>query len=432
MADKPSQRLDSWKEIAAYLGRDIRTVARWENERGLPVHRVPGGQRHAVFAYTAEIDRWLTTGPGALADGGVPQSVGRGAWMWISAAIIVAALALAVLGFLSVSKKGARLADVVIRGDEMRVLDDTGAVRWTHRFPWPVVELKPEVMARRKHIVDLDGDGEKEVLVVVGAAERSPAQREPEELLCFSASGKLRWSFQFGETLKFGAGEYGPPWVLGDMEMYDVGGEKRIAYAVIHNAWWPSVLLVLDGRGKILSRYVSAGHIYRLNKVMTPSGLVLLAGGVSNPNDGGMLAVLDAQNLSGSSPEKPGSAYECKGCPEGRPLRYFVFPRAELNRVTGAPYNVVNEISVYPDRIEARSRESEWYGPAAIYDFSRDFELKRATFEDMYWDLHRSLELEGKIKHSREQCPERDGPPAIRVWTPEAGWREMRPAGKRP
>jgi Tol biopolymer transport system component len=53
------ERLDSWKEIADYLKRDVRTVIRWGKERGLPVHRVPGGKRQAVFAYTGEIDAWL-------------------------------------------------------------------------------------------------------------------------------------------------------------------------------------------------------------------------------------------------------------------------------------------------------------------------------------------------------------------------------------
>ncbi|HJX84695.1 MAG TPA: hypothetical protein VJ723_10160, partial [Candidatus Angelobacter sp.] len=53
-------RLDSWKDIATYLDRDIRTAMRWE-KNGLPVHRVPGGQRQAVFAYTDEIDSWLVS-----------------------------------------------------------------------------------------------------------------------------------------------------------------------------------------------------------------------------------------------------------------------------------------------------------------------------------------------------------------------------------
>jgi TolB-like protein/Tfp pilus assembly protein PilF len=55
----PGKRLDSWKEIAAFLGRADRTVKRWETDRRLPVHRVPGGGRSAVFAYSNELADWL-------------------------------------------------------------------------------------------------------------------------------------------------------------------------------------------------------------------------------------------------------------------------------------------------------------------------------------------------------------------------------------
>jgi TolB-like protein/Tfp pilus assembly protein PilF len=53
------RRLDSWKEIAAFFGRAERTVKRWESERGLPVHRVPGSGRGSVFAYSEELAEWL-------------------------------------------------------------------------------------------------------------------------------------------------------------------------------------------------------------------------------------------------------------------------------------------------------------------------------------------------------------------------------------
>jgi tetratricopeptide (TPR) repeat protein len=61
------QRLDSWKEIGAYFGRDERTVKRWERERGLPVHRVPGSGRGRVYAYPAELAEWLQGAGEALA-----------------------------------------------------------------------------------------------------------------------------------------------------------------------------------------------------------------------------------------------------------------------------------------------------------------------------------------------------------------------------
>ena len=63
----PGRRLDSWKEIAAFFGRAERTVKRWETDRGLPVHRVPGSGRSSVFAYSNELAKWLE-GPGQEID----------------------------------------------------------------------------------------------------------------------------------------------------------------------------------------------------------------------------------------------------------------------------------------------------------------------------------------------------------------------------
>jgi hypothetical protein len=51
-------RLDSWKEIGAYLRRDVTTVRRWEKREGLPVHRHLHDRRDSVYAYRSEIDEW--------------------------------------------------------------------------------------------------------------------------------------------------------------------------------------------------------------------------------------------------------------------------------------------------------------------------------------------------------------------------------------
>jgi tetratricopeptide (TPR) repeat protein len=58
----PNRRLDSWKEIASYFGRDERTVKRWEKGRGLPVHRLPGA-RGGVYAFSDELDLWMNNHP---------------------------------------------------------------------------------------------------------------------------------------------------------------------------------------------------------------------------------------------------------------------------------------------------------------------------------------------------------------------------------
>jgi TolB-like protein/Flp pilus assembly protein TadD len=53
-----TDRLDSWKEIAAYLGRTERTVRRWEEREGLPVHRLVHDKRGTIYAFRSELDAW--------------------------------------------------------------------------------------------------------------------------------------------------------------------------------------------------------------------------------------------------------------------------------------------------------------------------------------------------------------------------------------
>jgi hypothetical protein len=66
-----ADRLEGWKEMAAHLGRSVRTVQRWERESGLPVHRLAVGDKPQVFAYCAELDRWR----------GKREDQGRASWV---------------------------------------------------------------------------------------------------------------------------------------------------------------------------------------------------------------------------------------------------------------------------------------------------------------------------------------------------------------
>ncbi|MBN8941335.1 MAG: hypothetical protein J0H01_17645 [Rhizobiales bacterium] len=75
--------LKGWKEIAAFFGRDERTVRRWAEATELPVHRVPGRRRAAIYAYSSELNLWLRSRsgrealgePGPVAPAPPPQPV---------------------------------------------------------------------------------------------------------------------------------------------------------------------------------------------------------------------------------------------------------------------------------------------------------------------------------------------------------------------
>jgi TolB-like protein/tetratricopeptide (TPR) repeat protein len=57
---KPAEdQLDSWKEIAVYLSRDVTTVQRWEKREGMPVHRHLHDRMGSVYAFSSELDAWV-------------------------------------------------------------------------------------------------------------------------------------------------------------------------------------------------------------------------------------------------------------------------------------------------------------------------------------------------------------------------------------
>ena len=57
-ADPRGRRLESWKEIAAYLGRDVTTARRWEKQERLPVYRLQHSKLGSIYAYTSQLDAW--------------------------------------------------------------------------------------------------------------------------------------------------------------------------------------------------------------------------------------------------------------------------------------------------------------------------------------------------------------------------------------
>src|SRR4051794_7964169 len=65
----PQKTLESWKQIAGFLDRSERTVRRWEESEGLPVHRRSHERQDTVFAFKHEIEAWRdarTTCPGEI------------------------------------------------------------------------------------------------------------------------------------------------------------------------------------------------------------------------------------------------------------------------------------------------------------------------------------------------------------------------------
>jgi hypothetical protein len=421
-------RLDSWKEIAEYLGRDVHTCLRWEKEKGLPVHTIPGGKRRTVYAFKHEIDEWLAKS--RVAEESEVQKVenlgllGR-VWQRIpaagKAALLLLVFALAGFGtyFLIKETRAPVLTQLLQEGNRLVTISPNSSVAWTYDFPSSARILDSVVLPKRAF------RRSPGVLVTVYLGEG-----KGDVLYFFSPRGEPLWQFTSDDTVSFVSGDFKLSWGFHLARLIEAAGETKVLLDTRQYTWWPSQLLLLNLRGEVEERFVNAGWINSAYLMKSPLGPVVVVGGVSNSHDGAFLAILDANHISGTSPEQAGTPYECRNCPAGRPLKYFVFPRSELNVVTGSLLYAGNG---FPQGDIIPVVKPEVHGdlgqgpPESIYEFSLDFQLQRASYGDHYWEWHRKLEKEGKIKHSREQCPERNGPPRILQWEPKNGWQEIHP-----
>ena len=420
-------RLDSWKEIARYLGRDVRTVIRWEQQRGLPVHRVPGGRLSRVFAYPHELDEWLSTRPSDLnglsdaADDETFAETGNGGSrspiLMLLAAIAVVSLA----GVIWIRAESEPIQQLSVSGNEVVAFDAERRPRWTHRIESG--ELRPPA-PRWSHVGDVDGDGTQEIFAALHV--RPPQVNSyGSELMRLSPRGVAEWTAPAEDRYRFGDGEYGPPWPSSDLTVYQADGEPRIAWSLRHFTWWPSMVVTLNARGERLGVFVNSGWI----RSTAPSrdGRYLFVTGITNSRRAYFLAVLDAAHPAGRSPEEAGSPMECLNCPDGAPLHYFVFPRTEVSLGEPFPTEGPNVTTFEDGAVQVQTHESD--GPsfaAAVYDL-KNFDITNARLADSYWEWHRRLEAEGRLSHTSDMCPERRSL-EVQHWTPGNGWRPVKVA----
>jgi len=408
-------RLDSWKAIADYLGRDVGTVRRWERLQGLPVRRVPGGRGSSVFAYTSEIDEWLK-GPESVAPV-VPQPVpARGSRWLIAPLALLVMLALAWRGVSAPRADAAGLRAEVSK-QALTAFDAAGRELWKHpwddRYATVFSEFSPGVL--------VSGDADPVVYAATSYRERLGDRRiEGGELAAFGSDGRRQWSFAFDDTLNFGGKPFTAPWAITTFAPEEATKSSRLAVAAHHYVWGPSLVAILDSGGRRLGTFAHSGWIEALRWMNAET---LLVAGFSESRNGGMVALLDTANLDAQGPEAKGTAHYCDNCGKQLPRRMMVMPRSELNRVTNSRFNRA-AVSIVGDRIVVHTLEvpSTVQASDAIYEFTASLDPVRAAYSQHYWDTHDRLHAEGKLDHPRERCPDRDGPREIFSWSPGAGW----------
>ncbi|HNY40107.1 MAG TPA: hypothetical protein PKJ41_06920 [Bryobacteraceae bacterium] len=337
---KPPRRLvSSWKGIAAHFGVTVRTVQLWEEERGLPVHRMPG-VKGRVYAYEDELEAWAGRAEDCIAEPIVPdpeprQSRTSRRGHWVAASILLVTI---VAGSAFLLRPKPVPSSFVIEGRTLVVKNSEGSPIWRHEFTnklfaqWEGREGGDPFRETRPWIGDLDGDGKREVLFTRTA---DPKLVSDSELFCFESDGRIRWRYKPGRLVSTQKEQFPPPYfVRMVLVLEDNTGKPPLLLAVgTHSIYYPSHIAALSPQGKVLREYWHSGHINGATAAdLDADGkleLYLLAN--HNPTKTSSLVALDPMDFSGASRESH-LDYQLLGVGEPRELGRIIFPSSEYTR----------------------------------------------------------------------------------------------------
>lgn len=426
MSTDRDDRLDSWKAISDHLGRDARTLQRWERERGLPVHRLPGDARGGVYAFKSEIDRWLRAASDSAPAPAAPPAPPPAAAPRRSRSLLAIPLtALAVAGawWWIGPEPQPMPASVEVTHTEVRAYGGADAALWTWRFP-----IQGRTAATPSAMVDSQEGG---VYALAESFQHGSSNGQGVvggRLWRLSATGETQWQHDADRrVVAYGATPFTSPWMLRDVQVTVGPAAKRLAVAWTHEVWWPSFVEVLTQAPQVVATFHNPGWIMSSGFVSDSLDHLVVAG-VSNPHDSAMAALIDTNLDESQAPAADDAAFRCATCGDGRPLRYVVLPRSEVNRAAGAVVNF-GIVQVRDGHITVRAMETDrsdaYAGAEVLYDFDHTLGLRSVVYGDRYWEIHAMLERDGRLSHSRAACPERDGPRGVLEWTPASGWRAI-------
>jgi hypothetical protein len=420
--------LSGWDEIAGYLKVSRRTAQSYANHRGLPVRRHPG-PKGRVWALPSELDQWKgkhNVAPSAR--------VSRPRYLFVFG--VLAAIAASVIATILIHGRFARPqvtpASITMRDNAVVALDSNGHTLWQHQYRRPIVDEGQPHLADLARIADIDGSGHPSVLVPVLLADGpNPTDYFVTRIDCFSADGRLRWSYQPQVSLRFGHDEFHGPWYVFALMVARDGNSTAIFAAFSHYRWGNSFVTEISpktGRGTI--RFVNTGTLRSLSRKTLAGTDYLLIGGFNNEYDGASLAIMKESQRFAASPQTPGTRHPCANCPSGSPDYFFVFPRSEINRSLG-PYELpLEDIRVIGNDVEVSASE-DMLAPQRLVSyyllrFSAFPQLISRRFSSEYESLHRSLEASHRISHAFRNCPGLLNPVDIRLWTPSGHGTTLR------
>jgi hypothetical protein len=402
--DKPVGLLSSWKEIAAYLGVNVRTAQNWETDRGLPVRRLPGGRGRVVVSVD-DLNSWLRAPAAAPPVPPVPEVPPatrvrpRPGWVVMLAA---AFLLMLVVGGASLFRSKGVPAGWRVEEDALVVADAGGRQLWKKTFGYALTDYR--AMAARFQemgwIGDLDGDGQPEVVFLA-----HPKTVGTPMVYCYTGAGVERWRFEPGQRAARFPLDYRPPYNPSNLVVFRDGGALRLAVASVHHMWFPSQIALLSSGGSLLREYWHAGHLPTLavREAAGGAGPLLYAGGVANGYHRAALVILDPKSFGGVSREEK-QEFQLPGDP-AREVARVLFPRSCINQAKET-YNSVVAVQATPNQLLVHVSEEIPRHAQVAHSFRHDGRYLGVGLSSVFAARHNELQHAGLLDHQLDSARE--------------------------
>jgi hypothetical protein len=399
ISSPPQESLQSWKEIASFLGVTPRPAQLWAAERGLPIRRIPG-RLGRVFAYTADLTAWrdgnLSTPP--LPEPPPPSPPRNLRWLyWAVPAVLLAA---ALLVWFPNRPRGIPSA-WRLDGQLLTVIGSEGTTLWTYRFPQvPIRNWERDSSHSRPDFFDVDGDGLQEFLFPFNSGT-SPSPG-PGTMLCFSSSGAIRWSFRIDKTIATADGSrYHPPFIIRQFAPVPAPGNAppRLLVTLNHATDFPSAAVLLDPNGAPLRSYWHAGHLHALlvTDLVPGAGPEIYLGAISNSLNRPSLIALDPESFSGTAPEQ-NPKYRITGMAQPRELARIVLNRLRIGPPVN-PFGLIGSLRRHGDTLVVGVSEDQRpeFAAAHLLTFLPRLTLQEVSFASYTYSVYRRLHAQGLI-----------------------------------
>jgi len=466
----PPDRLDSWKEIASYLNKTIRTVQRWEAERHLPVHRIPdanSSSRHkgTVYAIPAELDRWMhaeqeniqadeddrvqpaaelsevdtvasteSTDKGieptpvqvSLVDPGRRRKPRHVALIAVCAVIPIGALLIWTIFSSARNPLTSKVASAppgviaarVENGNQLVVYAADGKILWTREYPQKIGCGR--LGGRKPQVTDL-GDASAKAIFIGLANDARFSFQSPDKVICLDRAGSSLWEFIPGAKLTWDGFSFPEAFRLWD---YTVGslarGQKFFVVITNHEMYSPSQVAILDERGKLVGEYWHTGWIFEelLTDLDGDGNDEIILGGQNDLYTKPFLAVIKYNIPRSISPVPKGYAPDF---PARKEIAYYLIPRTDAAEVLARKSRVYEIKRLDKDHITVAIQlpNSGLDVYERVYCLGLNFQTVRLDFPDEFQSLHLRLRQEKRLDHDLLEGDKKKLWQLERLWPPQ-------------